>query len=101
MLENLAAACRRVHICIRIRDLAVSHKLEQRLRVGMCENTASWKREDGFHRSEIIAERHQTTLKRLYENGDPEPFQVRVHFNTRRLPTPQEIPVDMKAEVTG
>ena len=47
-----------------VRELAESHKQEQMLSVGMREKAATWKREDGFDRSETIAERHHRTLRR-------------------------------------
>ena len=64
-ISDLAAVREGVHKRIRVRELAASYQLEQMLRVRMCEKAAAWKREDSFIRNEVIAERHQRTLKGL------------------------------------
>ena len=74
MLADLAAVRERVHKLIRVRELAASHKLEQMLHVQMREKAAGWMREDSFDRNEIIAKRHQRTLRRLYADNGPETF---------------------------
>ena len=59
---------------------------------------ATWKREDGFDRNEVITERHERTLRRLYAGYDPEPYHIEVHYDTRRQPTPQELNLGMKVK---
>ena len=61
---------------------------------------AAWKREGGFDRNEIIAERHERTLRRLYAGYDPELIHVGgQHYKTRRPPTPEEFTAGIKADV--
>ena len=65
----------------------------------MLEKQAAWKREGDFDRDEITVERHQRTLRHLYAGYDPEPFHIEIHYDTRRLPTPEECTQGMEAEV--
>ena len=95
MLAELAA----VRELILVTKLATSHKLEQIRRLRVHEKVTAWKRGDGFDRNEIIAERHRRTLRRLYLGDDPEHFQIGVHHDPRRPPTPQEFNEGIKAEV--
>ena len=76
MLEESTAISGCIHKLIRIRKLAALHKIEQMLRVQMLEQHAAWKRESGFDRIEIIAERRVETLRHLYAGYDSEPFHV-------------------------
>ena len=41
--------------CIRVRELAATHRLEQMRRLRMLEEQKAWKRESGFDQIEIIA----------------------------------------------
>ena len=74
MLEKLAEVCGRLHILIRIRELATLHKYEQMRRIRMLEQQATRKRENGFERIKILAERHEEILRRLNAGFDSEPF---------------------------
>ena len=58
MLADLTTVRERVQELFLVRYLAASHKLEQILRVSVRVNAAAWKRENGFNRNEIKAERH-------------------------------------------
>ena len=98
MQAELAVVRERVHKLVLIREFAASHKLEQILRVRVPKQAAAWKREDGFDRNEIIAERYRRTLRRLYAGDDPEPF-IEIQYNIRRLSTPEEFTEGMESEV--
>ena len=97
MLAELAVVRERLHKLVLFRELATYHKLEQIRRVPMLEKQAALAREDGFDRIEVIAERHRRTVGSLYAGDDQKPFQIGVHYHTRRPPTRQEFAVDMKA----
>ena len=60
---------------------------------------AAWTRKDSFYIIKVMAERQCRTLRRLYTDDNPEPFQIGVHYHTRRLPTRQKSAVGMKAVV--
>ena len=74
-----------VNKLIRARKLAALDKLEQMLCVRMLEQQATWKRENGFGRTEITAGRHDETLRRLHAGFDPESFYTGL-YNVRRPP---------------
>ena len=78
MLTDISAVHPRVHKLIWVRELAASHKPEQMLLVRVREKLQP-EREDCFDGNEIIAERHQRTLRHLYAGDDLEPFQIVVH----------------------
>ena len=59
---------------IRVRNLAASHKLEQMRSVKMLKQRATWMRENGFDRIEVIDDRHKETLIRMHAGFDPEPI---------------------------
>ena len=59
---------------------------------------AAWTREDSFDIIKVMAERQCRTLRRLYTGDNLEPFQIGVHYHTRRPPTRQTSTVGMKAE---
>ena len=99
MLAELAVVRERLHKLFLFRELATYHKLEQIRRVTMPEKQAAWAREDGFDRIEVMAVRHRRTLGSLYAGDDQKPFQIGVHYHTRRSPTRQEFAVGMKAVV--
>ena len=69
MIAELAATHGRVRELIRVKGLASSHKLEKMQCVWMLEKQATWKREGGFDRIEIIAEMHEQTSRRLHNTG--------------------------------
>ena len=83
---------------IRVRELTVSHKLEQMRSVRMLEQRATWMRENGFDRIEVKADRHEETLRHMHAGFDPQPFYARLH-SPRRPPTPEEFTLDMIVEV--
>ena len=82
----------------RVKELVASHKLEQVRRVRMLEKKAVWKRKGGFVRIEIIAERHEETLRHLHAGFDPEPFYTGL-YDARRPPTPKKFTLVIKVEV--
>ena len=58
MLAELTEVRERVNKPVLVRKLAASLKLEQICLGRVHEKVAAWKREDGFHRNAITAERH-------------------------------------------
>ena len=56
-------------------------------------------REGGFDRNEILAERQERSLRRLFVDYDPESFFIGEHYGTKRPPTPEEFTMGMKVEV--
>ena len=97
-MADLAAFRGCMHKLIRTSKLAAVDKLEQMLQAQMLEQHATWKRYADFDRIDIIAERHEKTLRCLYAGFDPDPFYIGLR-NTRRQPTPEEFTVDMKANM--
>ena len=80
MLEEPAALGGRVLKLIRVKELVAPHKPEQMRRVRMLEKQVAWKREDGVDRIEVIAERHEKSLGRLYAGFDSDPVYTGVHY---------------------
>ena len=70
-IAELAATSWRVHEHIRVRELALSHRLERMQCLRMLEEQKAWKREGGFDRIEIIAEMH---AQRLHAGFDLKPL---------------------------
>ena len=56
MIAEREATSWRLRECIRMRELAATHKLEQMRILWMLKKQKAWKRETGFDRIEIIAE---------------------------------------------
>ena len=96
MLKELAEIRGRVHRLIRVRELAASHLLEQMRRVRMLEKRAAWKREGGSDTIDVVAERHEDTLRCLHAGFDPEHFYTGL-YDDRRPPTSKEFTLDMKS----
>ena len=71
MRADLAIIRGRVRKRIWVRELATSHKLEQMQSVRMSKQRATWMRENGFDRIEVIADRHEETLTRMHAGFDP------------------------------
>ena len=55
MIRELEVICWRLRECIWVRELASTHRLEQKRHLQMREEQKAWKRETGFDRIEIIA----------------------------------------------
>ena len=99
MYADLAAICERVHICIRVKEITISHKLKQMCHLRLLEKSAAWKRDDRFDRREVTAERQHRPLGHLCSVDDPKHPNIKIYFEPRRLPTPQTITESMWAEV--
>ena len=56
MIRQSKATCWRLRECIRVREFASTHKLEQMRRLSMPEKQKAWKGKPGFDQIEIIAE---------------------------------------------
>ena len=97
-MADLAAFRGCKHKLIRASKLAALDKLEQMLQAQMLEQHATWKRYTDFDRIDIITERHEKTLRRLYAGFDPDSFHIGLRY-TQRPPTPEEFTVDMKANM--
>ena len=97
MIAELAATRERVCELIRVRELASLHKLEQMRRVQMLGKHATWKREGGFDRIEIIVEIHEHTLRRLHAGFDLEPLYTGL-YNSRWPPISKEFTPEMPSE---
>ena len=83
MHTELAAIRERVHKLIWVRESATSHKY-----LRLLQKLAAWKRDDGFDRREVTAERR--ALKHVCLVDDPKHPEIQVQFDPRRPPTPQE-----------
>ena len=57
MHAEVAASRERVYIPVRIRDITISHKLQQICHLRLHDRRAAWKRDDEFDRREVVAER--------------------------------------------
>ena len=59
MVADLVIIRGRMRKLIQVREFATSHKLGQMQRVKMLEQRATWMRENGFSRIEVITEIHE------------------------------------------
>ena len=91
MIAELAATCWRLRECIRVRELAVMHRLEQMCCLRMLEEYKTWKREAGFDRIEIIV---QMDAQRLHAGFDLGPLHSKLYY-PRWPHTPAEYTLEM------
>ena len=87
MHTELAAIRERVHKLIWVRESATSHKY-----LRLLQKLAAWKRDDGFDRREVIAERR--ALKHVCLVDDPKHPEIQVQFDPRRPPTLKNLEVN-------
>ena len=98
MVADLAVIHEHMRKLLRTRERVVSHKLRANANVRMLEYRATWMRENGFDRTEVIADRQEEILRHMHARFDPEPFYIRL-YNPRRPPTPEKTILDMTVEV--
>ena len=89
MHAEVAAICERVYGLIRVRDITISHTLQQICHLRLHAKRAAWKRDDGFDRREVIAERQRRTLGHGCLVDDPKRREIEVYLNPRLPPTHQ------------
>ena len=80
--------------CIRVRELAATHRLGRMRRLWMLEEKKAWKREVGFDRIEITAELDA----QCFRSGLPEPLYTKL-CNPRLPHTPEEDTLGMRVDV--
>ena len=71
MIRELEVICWRLRECIRVRELASTHRLDQMCHLQMLEEKKAWKLETGFDRIEIIA---GMRAQNLHADFDSEPL---------------------------
>ena len=97
MTREIEETCWRVRECIRARELAATHRLEQMRRLRMHEEQKTWKREVGFDRIEITAE---INAQRFRTDFDSERFYTKL-YNPRWPHTPAEYTLEMNVDIEG
>ena len=80
--------------CIRVRELALTHRLDQMQRLRMLEEQEAWTREAGFDRLEIIAQMH---ARRLHAGSDLEPLYTGF-YNPRWPRIPEEYTLEIRVD---
>ena len=83
--------------CIRVRELAATHRLGRMHRLRMLEEQKACNREAGFDRIEITAE---MDAQRFRTGFDLKPFYMKL-YNPRWPHTPAEYKLEMYVEVKG
>ena len=81
--------------CIRVRELAATHRLERMCRLWMLEKQKAWKRKAGFDRIEIIDEMRE---HHFLVGFDSEPLYTKL-YNPRWPYSREEHKLDMDAEI--
>ena len=75
MIANVEATRWRLRECIRVRELAATHRLGRMRRLRMPEEQKAWNREAGFDRIEITAE---MDAQRFRTDLNLEPFYMKL-----------------------
>ena len=96
---ELTAICERVHMLILVREIAASHRLEQMYHLRLLEKVSVWRRNDGFDRNEVLAERQGRTQRHVYSVDGSEHCGIKVYFEPRRPPTSQKLITIMWTEM--
>ena len=99
MHAELAAVRERVHKPIMVREIETSHRLDQMHHLRLLEKLAAWSRNNGFDRSEVLAERQRRTRGRVFLVDNPKHSEIEVHFEPRRPPSLREVIEGMWAVV--
>ena len=63
MHVELAIIRERVHTFILVREIIAFHRLDQMYHLLLLEKVTAWRRNDGFDRSEVLAERQRRTQR--------------------------------------
>ena len=95
IVAEVQATSWRLRQCIRVRELAATHRLGQMRRLRMLEEQKAWKREAGFDHihtaAGMDAQRFSTSLVQ-------EPFYSKM-FNPKWLHTPDEFTLELRVDV--
>ena len=75
MTAEVEATSWRLRECIRVRELAATHRLERVRRLRMLEEQEAWKREVDFDGIKVIAEMY---AQRFRTGFDSEPFYTKM-----------------------
>ena len=95
MMREVDETSLRLRECIRMRELAATHRREQMRRLRMLEEQEARKGEAGYDRIEIIA---QMDAQRLHACFDSEPFYTKL-YNPRGFHTPAEYTLETNVDV--
>ena len=95
MIAEVEATSWRLRECIRVRELAATHRFERMRRLRMLEEQEAWKREAGFDQIEIIAEMRE---QHCLAGFDSKPLYSKV-YNSRWPHFPEEHKLDMDVEI--
>ena len=99
MHTELAAICKRVHKLILIIEIAPCHRLDKFHYFRLLEKLATWRRNNGFDRSEVLPERQRRIQWHACSVNDPEHSESEIYFESRWQPSPQELTESMWADV--
>ena len=91
----IEATSRRLCECIRVRELAATHRLEQMRRLRKLEKQKAWKRDVGFDRIETAAE---MDAERFLTSLVSEPFYSKL-CNPKWPYNPKEFTLETKVDV--
>ena len=95
IIAEVQATRWRLRECIRVEELAATHRLGKIRRVRMLEEQKAWKREAGFDHIDTAAE---MDAQHFRTNLVSEPFYSKM-FNTKWPHTPDEFTLEMKVDV--
>ena len=95
MITEVEATSWRLRECIRVRELAATHRLERMRRLRILKEQETWKREAGFDRMGIKVE---MDVQRFRTGFDSEPCYTKL-YNPRWPHTPEEHTLEMKVNV--
>ena len=89
----------RAHKLILVREIAASHRMDKIHHLRLLEKLAAWRKNDGFDRSEVLAEKQRRIQEHVCSVDGPKHSEVEMQFEPRRSPSPQELAKSMWAEV--
>ena len=95
MVTEVETTSWRLRECIRVRELAVTHRLERIRRLRMLEEQEAWKREAGFDCIKIIAE---MDTQRFRADFDLNSLYSKL-YNPRWPHTPAEYTLEMNGDI--
>ena len=95
IIAEVGATSWRLRECIRMRKLAVRHRLGKMHRLRMLKEQEAWKQEAGFNRIEITGKMDE---RRLRTGFDSQPFCTKP-YNPRGSHTPDEYKLEMEVDV--
>ena len=94
-IAEVEATSWRLHECMRVRDLAATHRLGRMRRLRMLEERKAWKREADFDRIGTIAEMRE---QHFLAGSHSEPLDTKL-YNPKWPHTPEEHTLEIRVDV--